>query len=111
MHQFVLATGVPHFCHVKDLGKTVRVALPGGRSVHHTLCRPITSAHHYDLRVRSSEDSTSGGGGSTAADQGMHPAPIKLEYVLDTCSHVNIGRMQAHHVRMSGVPHEWRPGR
>ena len=59
--------------------------------MHHTLCRPIMSAHHCDSRGHSAEDSTSGGEGSTATDEGMHPAPQKLEYVSDsTCSHVNI---------------------
>jgi len=35
--QFVLSTGTPRFCHRTDLGKTVEVALPGGRTAHRSL--------------------------------------------------------------------------
>ena len=74
MHQFALATGVPHICHVRDLGKSVSVTLPGGKIVHRTLCWPMSS-HHCDSRVRSQDSSTSGGEESTTMDGGMHPAP------------------------------------
>jgi hypothetical protein len=40
VHQFALATGTPQFCHVSDLGKTVSVALPGGKIVYRALLRP-----------------------------------------------------------------------
>ena len=64
VHQFALATGTPQFCHVSDLGKTVSVALPGGKRVHHTLLRP-SSSHHCETRARvrrgSSEDRRSTG--------------------------------------------------
>ena len=73
---------LPHFCHVRDLGKSVSVILPAsiilpaGKIVHCTLRRPMPS-HHYDSRVRSAEDSTSGGEESTTMDRdgGMHPTP------------------------------------
>ena len=89
VHQFALATGVPHFCHVRDLNKSVSFTLPGGKIVHRTLRRPMSS-HHCDSHMRSAEDSTSGGAESTTMDGGMHPAPPKLAYVPDTSSHVNM---------------------
>ena len=34
VHQIALKSGVPHFCHVSDLGKRVSITLPGGKLVH-----------------------------------------------------------------------------
>ena len=34
VHQFALQTGVPHFCHVSYLGKTISFTLPNGNQVH-----------------------------------------------------------------------------
>jgi hypothetical protein len=53
VHQFALKTGVPHFCHVSDLGKTVSFTLPDGRIVHHTFRKPAC-----DSRERSTDEST-----------------------------------------------------
>jgi hypothetical protein len=33
VHQFALKTGVPHFCHANDLGKTLSITMPGGKTV------------------------------------------------------------------------------
>lgn len=53
VHQFALKTGVPHFCHVSDLGKTVSFTLPDGRIVRHTFRKPAC-----DSRERSADEST-----------------------------------------------------
>ena len=81
VHQFALATGVPYICHVRDLGKSVSVTLPGGKIVHRTLCWPMSS-HHCDSHVSSAEDSTSGGEESTTMGGGMHPAPPEASICL-----------------------------
>ena len=46
VHQFALKTGVPHFCHVSDLGKTVSFTLPDGNIVHPIFRRPLSLPDH-----------------------------------------------------------------
>ena len=55
VHQFALSSGVPQFCHVSDLGKSVSVTLPGGRIEHRILCRPM-SLCGSDSRVHSANN-------------------------------------------------------
>ena len=50
VHQFARSSGMPQFCHVSDLGKSVSVTLPGGRIEHRILCRP-RSLCRSDSRV------------------------------------------------------------
>ena len=53
--QFALDTGMPRFCHRKDLGKTVLVALPGGMTAKRRLVPswPLNVPHNRRaLRVR-----------------------------------------------------------
>jgi hypothetical protein len=60
VHQFALKTGVPHFCHVSDLGKTVSFTLPSGKLVLSILRRPVSSPDRgCDLRERSADETTS----------------------------------------------------
>ena len=59
VHQFALKTGVPHFCHVSDLGKTVSFTLPSGKIVLTILRRPVSSPDHgCDMRERSADETT-----------------------------------------------------
>ena len=70
VHQFALKTGVPHFCHVSDLGKLVRITLPDGRIVHHTLRKPAcdSSERSADESTFISEAAWSAEGGNKADD-------------------------------------------
>ena len=75
VHQFALQTGVPHFCHVSDLGKTISFTLPNGNQVHLIFRRPLSSPdHNCDSRERSADEMACTGDGSTGiaegADQG-----------------------------------------
>ena len=75
MHQFALQTGVPHFCHVSDLGKTISFTLPNGNQVHRIFRRPLSSPNHdSDSRERSADEMAGTSDGSTGiaegADQG-----------------------------------------
>jgi hypothetical protein len=42
VHLFALKTGVPHFCHVSDVGKTVSFTLQDGKIVHPIFRRPLS---------------------------------------------------------------------
>ena len=69
VHQFALQTGVPHFCHVSDLGKTVSFALPNGNIVHATFRRPMSSPDHdCDSRERSADEMACTGDASTESE-------------------------------------------
>ena len=71
VHQFALKTGVPHFCHVSDLGKTVSFALPDGNVVHPTFRRPLSSPDHdCDPRERSADETACTGDASTEIAEG-----------------------------------------
>ena len=65
VHQFALKTGVPHFCHVSDLGKMVSFTLQDGRIVHHTFRKPAC-----DSRERSADEMACTGDGSTGIAEG-----------------------------------------
>jgi hypothetical protein len=57
VHQFALKTGVPHFCHVSDVGKTVSFILQHGKIVHPIFRRQLSSHDHdCDSRERSADE-------------------------------------------------------
>ena len=82
MYQFALKTGVPHFCHVNDLGKTVSFAVPSGKIVHTILRRrqPISSPEYdCDSCEYSADETTLIGDASTQINEGDDTAgdPLK----------------------------------
>lgn len=71
VHQFALKTGVPHFCHVSDLGKTVSFTLPDGNIVHPIFRRPLSSPDHdCDPRERSADEMACADDASTEIAKG-----------------------------------------
>ena len=81
VHQFALKTGVPHFCHVSDLGKTVSFTLQNGNRVHCIFRLPLSSFPDCDSRGRSTEEMACTGDASTeiaeGTDQGKAPTTGK----------------------------------
>jgi len=65
VHQFALKTGVPHFCHARDLGKTVSFTLPDGKVVYRSFRR-----HDCDSRERSADEATCIGEAAQGANGG-----------------------------------------
>ena len=71
VHQFALKTGVPHFCHVSDLGKTVSFTLPDGNIVHPIFRRPLSLPDHdCDPRERSADEMACADDASTEIAKG-----------------------------------------
>ena len=91
VHQFALSSGVPQFCHVSDLGKSVSVTLPGGRIEHCILCRPISlcrsDSHVHSAQNAGTENAVEGSTAAATAPRADLSEVRVINDDVEVCSH------------------------
>ena len=88
VHQIAHDSGVPHFCHADDLGKTLSITMPGGKTVQVCFRPPrlaVSECDSCDTRESRGEEKPAEAApidGSPTADgcaEGKHPFCYRLQ--------------------------------